>query len=72
MTIKWNYRKSCCDFSLYEKIGMISIVISMVECYILMALNIYVGTFALLAYIMFIFVMTDLEKKNIIEVKHNV
>ncbi len=69
MAIDWNYKKSCCDFTLYEKVNIATIIISVAECWLLLVFNVYVGFAALCCYIAFTITMAHLEKHNIIEVK---
>ena len=46
--------KSCGCFTTLDKIGMITIVVSMIECVVLMAIDLNVGVVALLLYCAFI------------------
>lgn len=69
MGIDWTYRKDCSSFSLYEKVGIANIIISIAECWYLTSLNLIVGSLAVILYCVFIVLITQAEKHNIIDVR---
>jgi len=69
MSIDWTYRKDCSSLSLYEKVGVVNIIISIAECWYLTSLNLIVGCSAVILYCVFIILITQAEKHDIIDVR---